>query len=99
MQRLQELSMILAKVVNRVVSTAKLDSLPKRQLLEVSPLAGFGDPLQTIIAIDSVEAGPGDTVLVMQEGTGARQCVLEDPSLPMPAQAAIVGIVDHVEIP
>ncbi len=88
--------MILAKVLSRVVSTAKLDSLPHRALLTVEPLAGFGDRTH-LIAIDSVQAGPGDIVLVVQEGTGARQATLDDPSKPMPAQIAIVGIVDHVE--
>jgi ethanolamine utilization protein EutN len=86
--------MLLGKVVSRVVSTAKLESLPRRQLLEVEPLPGFGDA--NVIAIDSVEAGPGDTVLVLQEGTGARQAALEDPSQPLPAQMVIVGVVDHV---
>ena len=88
--------MILAKVLSRVVSTAKLDSLPKRQLLNVEPLDGFGDRTPVVV-IDSVSAGPGDIVLVLQEGTGARQATLEDPSLPLPAQMAAVGIVDQVD--
>lgn len=87
--------MILAKVVARVVASEKLKSLPGRQLLSIEPLPGFGDPTP-LVAIDSVQAGPGDTVLVLQEGTGARQAVLEDPSQPLPAQVVIVGIVDHV---
>jgi ethanolamine utilization protein EutN len=89
--------MILAKVLSRVVSTAKLDSLPKRPLLNVVALEGFGDQTP-FIAIDSVEAGPGDTVLILQEGTGARQATLPDPSQPMPAQMAIVGIVDQIQL-
>ena len=87
--------MILAKVIARVVSTAKSDRLPHRQLLEILPLVGFGDQIP-LIAIDTVQAGPGDLVLVLQEGTGARQAALTDPTLPMPAQVAIVGIVDQV---
>jgi len=87
--------MILAKVVSRVVSTAKLDTLPHRQLLSVKPLENFGEQTQ-IIAIDTVQAGPGDTVLVMQEGTGARQCVGE-PNTPLPSQTVIVGIVDEIQ--
>jgi microcompartment protein CcmK/EutM len=87
--------MILAKVIARVVSTAKLDSFPRRQLLSVEPLEGFGDRTP-VIAIDSVSAGPGDIVLVLQEGTGVRQATLDDPSKPLPAQMAIVGIVDEV---
>lgn len=87
--------MLLAKVLSRVVSTAKLESLPHRQLLNVEPLEGFGDRTP-IVVIDSVGAGPGDMILVLQEGTGARQATLDNPSLPMPAQMAAVGIVDEV---
>ena len=68
--------MILGKVISRVVSTAKLDALPHRQLLNVEPLEGFvsertasGEPVR-VIAIDTVSAGPGDLVLVLQEGYG-----------------------------
>ncbi len=89
--------MILAKVVSRVVVTAKFESLPPRSLLTVEPLPGFGDP-GPFVVLDSVQAGPGDTVLVMAEGTGARQAVLPDPSLPMPAQMVAIGIVDNVNI-
>jgi microcompartment protein CcmK/EutM len=88
--------MILAKVLSRVVSTAKLESLPERALLTVQPLEGFGDPTP-MIAIDGVQAGPGDLVLILQEGSGARQVVLEDPSQSLPAQMVVIGIVDHVD--
>lgn len=88
--------MILGKVIARVVSTARFPSLPGRQYLSVRPLEGFGDS-SPVIAIDSVQAGPGDLVLILQEGTGARQAVLPDPSQPMPAQMAIVGIVDEIQ--
>ena len=89
--------MLLGKVVSRVVSTAKLESLPKRPLLTVELSEGFGVKGERLVAIDSVQAGPGDWVLVLQEGTGARQAVLEDPSQTLPAQAVIVGIVDEVQ--
>lgn len=87
--------MLLGKVISRVVATAKSDRLPSRPMLEIEPLAGFGkDPL---VAIDGVAAGPGDWVLVMGEGTGARQVVLEDPAQPLPAQLVVVGVVDRVD--
>lgn len=87
--------MILAKVTGRVVSSAKLQSLPLRQYLECTPLPGFGEPTP-LVAIDTVQAGPGDTVLLMQEGTGARESALSDPTQPMPAQIVVIGIVDEV---
>lgn len=90
--------MLLGKVVSRVVSSAKLSSLPERQLLSIEPLPGFGKPGERVVAIDSVQAGPGDTVMVLQEGTGARQATLDDPTLPLPAQMVVVGIVDSVDL-
>lgn len=89
--------MLLAKVLRRVVSSASLESLPDRALLEVEPLPGFGDALP-VVAIDGVGAGPGETVLVMGEGSGARQVVLEDPSRTLPAQMVVIGIVDSVDL-
>ena len=97
MLRLRGLLMILAKVQSRVVSTAKSDRLPNRALLSVAPLENFGDPKIEMIVIDGVQAGPGDTVIVIQEGTGARQVVLEDPNQPLPAQMVAVGIVDDIQ--
>lgn len=91
--------MILAKVVSRVVATEKLQSIPAHRLLSVQPLEGFGESAP-LVALDSVDAGPGDWVLILQEGTGARQVVSpDDPQKPLPVQAVIVGIVDHVDQP
>lgn len=89
--------MILAKVVSKVVASHKSESIPARALLCVEPLPGFGDRTP-IVVIDAVSAGEGDLVLVLQEGTGARQAVLPDPSQILPAQMAAVGIVDHVSL-
>ena len=97
--------MLLAKVTARVVSSAKVDSLPARALLEIEPLPGFwsekteAGASARLIAIDSVSAGPGDLVLVLQEGTGARQAVRpEAPEQILPAQMVIVGVVDRVDL-
>jgi hypothetical protein len=43
----------------------------------------------------TVQAGPGDTVLVMDEGTGARQILGLDPGA---IRAVVVGIVDEVSV-
>ena len=88
--------MILGKVIARTVSSAKSERLPSdRQLLTVDPLEGFGKG--RLVAIDTVQAGPGDTVVVMAEGTGARQAVGTD--TPMPAQMVVIGIVDRIDSP
>ena len=53
-------------------------------------------PNINIIAIDSVDAGAGETVLVIDEGNSARQVVGDDMA---PLRSIIVGIVDDVEVP
>jgi microcompartment protein CcmK/EutM len=88
--------MILAKVLSRVVSSAKSSRLPYRPMLTIQALDGLGDRTP-MITLDGVGAGPGDTVLVLQEGTGAREVLLDDPSQPMPCQMVIVGIVDEIQ--
>jgi microcompartment protein CcmK/EutM len=47
------------------------------------------------IAVDVVQAGPGDTVLVIDEGNGARQVLGLDPGA---VRAVVVGVVDEVRI-
>jgi ethanolamine utilization protein EutN len=48
-----------------------------------------------IIAIDAVDAGVGDAVLILDEGTGARQ-ITGDPTAPL--RAIIVGIIDQMDV-
>jgi ethanolamine utilization protein EutN len=49
------------------------------------------------IAVDLVQAGPGDTVLVLDEGSSARQMLAAEPHGPV--RAVIVGIVDLIDLP
>ncbi len=88
--------MLLGKVLGPVVSTAKLQTIPARQLLRVELDPEFGEPKNTIVAIDSVQAGPGDRVLVLQEGTGARQALGLGAEDPLPAQMVVIAIVDEI---
>lgn len=88
--------MILAKVVGTVVTTISHPAFKNRRLLVVQPLALPGEaPEDDFIAIDSTQAGIGDTVLITREGSGARQ-VLRNPDAPI--ISVIVGIVDSVFI-
>ena len=48
-----------------------------------------------MIAIDAVDAGVGQTVLVLDEGNGARQIV---GSTTAPVRSVIVGIIDHMDV-
>ncbi|HNT26051.1 MAG TPA: EutN/CcmL family microcompartment protein, partial [Anaerolineales bacterium] len=86
--------MILGKVVGTVVTTISHRDYKNRRLLVVQPLAVADEaPGDDFIAIDSTQAGIGDTVLVNREGGGARQ-VLHNPDACI--ISVIVGIVDSV---
>jgi ethanolamine utilization protein EutN len=88
--------MILAKVVGTVVTTIGHPHYKNRRLLVVQPLALEGEsPDEDFIALDNSQAGIGDTVLVLREGSGARQ-VLQNPAACV--ISVIVGIIDSVYI-
>ncbi|MCK5645422.1 MAG: EutN/CcmL family microcompartment protein [Anaerolineales bacterium] len=88
--------MYIGKVIGSVVATIKIDHLQDRKLLLVDQLdlegneTGYYD-----IAVDVVQAGPGDTVMVIDEGNGARQILGIDPGA---IRAVIVGVVDEIHI-
>ncbi len=88
--------MYIGKVIGTVVATIKIDHLDQRKLLLVDQLDLHGEETgEYDIAVDVVQAGPGDTVLVIDEGNGARQVLGLDPGA---VRAVIVGIVDEVSI-
>lgn len=88
--------MILARVVGTVVTTISHRDYKNRRLLVVQPLALPGEKAEDdFIAIDSTQAGIGDTVLINREGNGARQ-VLQNPDACV--MSVIVGIVDSVHL-
>jgi len=86
--------MILARVTGRVTSTIHHDSMEGRRLLVLDKLDSDGKPTGGyLIAVDSVGAGAGETVLVLDEGNGARQILGE---ADLPVRSLVVGIVDHL---
>jgi ethanolamine utilization protein EutN len=89
--------MKLARVVGTVVSTIRSPIFDGRALLLVDLLEPDGrESGGYLIAVDTVGAGAGETVLVLDEGTSARQIV----GAPYgPLRTVIVGIVDAVEGP
>jgi ethanolamine utilization protein EutN len=88
--------MYIGKVIGTVVSTIKISHLEGRKLLLVNQLdLGGGETNAYDIAVDVVQAGPGDTVMVIDEGNGARQILGLDPGA---IRAVIVGIVDQVAL-
>lgn len=86
--------MFLGRVKGTIVSTVQHPALDGRRLLLVERIDLAGRALGgSVIAVDSVEAGVGQTVLVVDEGNSARQ-ILADPKAPV--RTVIVGIVDEV---
>ena len=80
-----------------IVSTISAPVFDSRRLLLCDYLKPDGKPSgDYVIAVDAVEAGPGETVLIMDEGNGARQ-IIDEPVAPI--RAMVVGIVDEVSTP
>ena len=88
--------MQIARVIGTVVATRKNLKLEGAKLLLVQPL-GLGDTPQggALLAIDSVGAGVGERVLVVIEGRAAGDALGKKRA---PVDAAIIGIVDAVEV-
>src|SRR5262249_2009845 len=93
--------MFLAKVTGSVVATQKVGSMTGRKLLTVEPLrvdpqtrdrlVGTG---RTFVCVDTVGAGQDEMVLIVQ-GSSAR---LTPETENLPVDAAIIGIVDTVNV-
>lgn len=86
--------MKLCRVIDPVVSTVKHPAYEGLKLLVVQPvnekLKAMGSEF---LAVDRVQAGEGDLVMVMQEGNGVRQLF---GIKKFPVRSVIVGIVDDV---
>jgi microcompartment protein CcmK/EutM len=93
--------MFLAQVTGSVVATQKVASMTGQNLLTVEPLRV--DPVardrlvatgRTFVVVDTVGAGQGETVLIVQ-GSSAR---MTPETEKLPVDATIVGIVDNVNV-
>jgi len=87
--------MIVGKIVGTVVATRKDPRLVSSKLLVVRPM----DPRGTaegnyLVAIDTVDAGVGETVLVVSGSSARMAAGLKD----CPVDAAVVGIIDTVDL-
>jgi ethanolamine utilization protein EutN len=87
--------MIIAKVVGSAVATLKHDLLETTKLLLVGPADITGNLTgELFLAVDLVGAGDGELVMICQ-GSSARAAVGQDSS---PADAAVVGILDSLQV-
>jgi len=89
--------MYIGRVFGTVVATIKHETFAGRKLLLVERLSPEGEPDSKYdIAVDVVQAGVGDRVLVLDEGNSARQIIGQEPNGAI--RAVVVGIVDAIEL-
>jgi ethanolamine utilization protein EutN len=87
--------MILGKVIGNVVSTIKLPVYQGYKILIVQPVNDKKEPQGgSVLALDTVQAGVGDTVLVIDEGNSSRLIMNNSTA---PVRTMIVGIVDAIK--
>ena len=87
--------MLLAKIVGTVVATRKDPRLVSSTLLVVRPIDPRGKADGNyLVAIDTVDAGVGETVLVVSGSSARMASGLKD----CPVDAAIIGIIDNIDI-
>jgi len=88
--------MTLCKVIGTIVATQKNEHLKGQKILIVQPVDLNGKLIgRDLLALDSVDAGVGDTVLVVQEGQSAAQVIKNKKA---PVHSVIVAIVDGFEV-
>lgn len=87
--------MILGRVAGTITATIAHPFYGAKKLLVVEKTAPDGTPTADyVVAVDSVGAGVGERVLVLDEGNGARQVLGREGA---PVRSVVVGIVDSVD--
>ena len=87
--------MQLARVIGDVVSTRKDDNLISVKLLVLQPIGADGTAVgRTLVATDAVGAGVGETVFFVR----GKEASFPFHPIEVPADAGIVGIVDHYDV-
>jgi microcompartment protein CcmK/EutM len=87
--------MILARIVGTVVATRKDPRLVSSKLLVVRPMDPRGKAEGNyLVAIDTVDAGVGETVLVVSGSSARMASGMKD----CPVDAAVIGIIDTIDV-
>ena len=88
--------MLVGRVIGDIVATQKAPSHEGRKILVVQPLNLDGtDRGDEVLALDAVDAGVGDRVLVTTEGWSAMTAVGRPQS---PIDMAVVGVIDSIDL-
>jgi microcompartment protein CcmK/EutM len=89
--------MIVCKVIGSIVSTIKHDSFKNQKIMLVRPINLDGSYKSgTMVAVDTVCAGVGDTVLVASEGRSATELLGFKKREPL--RSVIIGVIDTIDV-
>lgn len=89
--------MILARVIGNVVATQKNVRYQNARIMLVQPINLDGSTRgATLLALDSVDAGEGDIVIVVQEGWSASTAATGEQGAAI--DSAIIGVVDEIDV-
>jgi ethanolamine utilization protein EutN len=89
--------LILARVVGNIVATQKNPRYQNARIMLCQQITPEGEETgPTVLALDSVDSGVGDTVLIVQEGWGASTAATGEVGAAI--DSAIVGVVDYIDL-
>ncbi|MFN2493472.1 MAG: EutN/CcmL family microcompartment protein [Pyrinomonadaceae bacterium] len=89
--------MILAHVVGNIVATKKNQRYENASIMLCQQITPEGqETAMTVLALNAVDAGVGDTVLIVQEGWGASTASTGKAGAAI--DSAIVGVVDYIDL-
>jgi ethanolamine utilization protein EutN len=89
--------MMLARVLGNIVATQKNQRYDNARIMLCQQITPEGDDMEnTVLALDSVDAGEGDIVLIVQEGWGASTAATGEQGAAI--DSAIVGVVDTIDL-
>jgi ethanolamine utilization protein EutN len=89
--------MLLARVIGNVVATQKNQRYEQSRIMLCRQITPEGEDTETtMLALDSVDAGEGDIVLVVQEGWSASTSSTGKAGAAI--DSAIVGVVDRIDL-
>ncbi len=89
--------MLIARVIGNVVSTQKNQRYEGSRIMLCRQLTPeLKDTKTTLLALDSVDSGEGDVVIIVREGLSASTAATGKPGAAI--DSAIVGVVDYVDL-
>ena len=89
--------MLLARVIGNVVATQKNQRYEQSRIMLCRQITPEGEDTDTtMLALDSVDSGEGDIVLIVQEGWGASTAATKKAGAAI--DSAIVGVVDRIDL-